>query len=989
MPTTNNNKPVDMKPIWQQMEPLGMYPSNQTPTLVFGTNHTFGNSQSLTNRYIYDIYPTDDQGSSSYYGGPYKYDTYANSWARTKTFSQSYSASIANGYPMNTLPVEKQGTRGNVISCPSSTTLEIPVRSDNYHVGHTIRIMSGTGAGQSRTITAISSENVYENANPSTVSMSSSIFTIQSTERKWNYNQWAGYLFYIRNGNSKGTIRRILYNDTNTLYFYNTGWYTIDYWNNYPANPPYPSSSGSTISTYSIQTTTVTVNSAWDVNPDSTSKFMIESGGVFVIKHYYSDAFYRFYYLDNSLDQWNNLYCTTGLTTSTIASYPGGATQMDRILDALDTGTASAGAGFTLTDSAKSWVVDAYKNMRVSLTGGTGAGQTRKIICNTATILEVENQWEVNPDATTEYTIEHDYNGFWWNMGTTGRLVRFDFDSGLTTRAPAVDYGTALNTAVKKAGVNQNAWGITSGVRGTTGIVTINATPTAGGAGYSKGDILSVSGGSNGKVYVEQVTSAGAVTSISLVRPGTGYSVAAGVATTGGTGSSCTIEVTATGTVCFVTTVLPHNFKTGDSVNLSGDAAYAGTVTILGVDSNTSFTFETAAAGNITPTNSQSATVLVDSTKNWTVNELAGKIMLQQNIPSNASPPYSSSVYARRIISNTATTITCASGNALTNGTSRYVVYEPEAYGVEDQYYDATKGKEGHATAGGATTLTDSTKNWNIDQWAGYRMYITSGTGRSNYITITSNTATQLTYAAPGFTPDTTTHYKIFDTFGPVTTASGTTVNDTAKNWQASVLKGDYVNIIAGTGLGGYGYVNIQTATQFTVSGSFSAGNDSVYSISRVTGDSTWNYSPVIQWLYGGVSAGRYLASISGGTNVTAGYQDLWTYDIKWNRFERAGSPITDGYFSYQTSMAYDGVNKIYFDNANVLVSNATYQSTVPIVSFDFSTNQYNNFGTIPNLLPSFSYGNKMAIVESPAGIKYLYYALSNTPYFYRAQIYF
>jgi hypothetical protein len=57
--------------------------------------------------------------------------------------------------------------------------------------------------------------------------------------------------------------------------------------------------------------------------------------------------------------------------------------------------------------------------------------------------------------------------------------------------------------------------------------------------------------------------------------------------------------------------------------------------------------------------------------------------------------------------------------------------------------------------AGATTTLTDSTKNWTVNQWAGKRVRFTSGTGFGQESTIASNTATVLTFAAVTTAPAT------------------------------------------------------------------------------------------------------------------------------------------------------------------------------------------------------------------------------------------
>ena len=62
------------------------------------------------------------------------------------------------------------------------------------------------------------------------------------------------------------------------------------------------------------------------------------------------------------------------------------------------------------------------------------------------------------------------------------------------------------------------------------------------------------------------------------------------------------------------------------------------------------------------------------------------------------------------------------------SGTSKYSIYEAETFGIEYQYKIPEKANDGHASGGGTTTLIDSSKNWNINQWAGYKMHIKAGT---------------------------------------------------------------------------------------------------------------------------------------------------------------------------------------------------------------------------------------------------------------------
>jgi hypothetical protein len=69
----------------------------------------------------------------------------------------------------------------------------------------------------------------------------------------------------------------------------------------------------------------------------------------------------------------------------------------------------------------------------------------------------------------------------------------------------------------------------------------------------------------------------------------------------------------------------------------------------------------------------------------------------------------------------------------------------------------------GTATAGGATTLTDSGQAWTTDVYAGFEVRITSGTGSGQRRSIASNTGTVLTVStAWAVNPDATSVYGIF-----------------------------------------------------------------------------------------------------------------------------------------------------------------------------------------------------------------------------------
>lgn len=68
----------------------------------------------------------------------------------------------------------------------------------------------------------------------------------------------------------------------------------------------------------------------------------------------------------------------------------------------------------------------------------------------------------------------------------------------------------------------------------------------------------------------------------------------------------------------------------------------------------------------------------------------------------------------------------------------------------------------GTATSGGASTLTDTSKNWGVNTFVNSQLYIASGTGAGQTVTIASNTANELTITGVwSVQPDATSVYQI------------------------------------------------------------------------------------------------------------------------------------------------------------------------------------------------------------------------------------
>jgi hypothetical protein len=177
--------------------------------------------------------------------------------------------------------------------------------------------------------------------------------------------------------------------------------------------------------------------------------------------------------------------------------------------------------------------------------------------------------------------------------------------------------------------------------------------------------------------------------------------------------------------------------KPGSPLLGFGNQASSPTVDILNAARPSGLqilSFGTATAGG--------AKTLTDSGKTWGTNSFAGATV---KIISGTG-----SGQTKTIASNTATVLT-VDGNWKTN---------PSTDSVYEVYLRATS-SSGTATAGSTTSLTDGNAAWGTNMWHGYTLEIDTGTGSPQSLTVTTNTATVLSFAA-ATAPDATSTYKLY-----------------------------------------------------------------------------------------------------------------------------------------------------------------------------------------------------------------------------------
>ncbi len=943
MPITSKLKVQVDVPAWEMMRFL---------PVSSAAAHCMTTGDTLTERYLYY------SGLAAFY----RYDTYTDSWQQLA------------GPPVAGLTVASirysvySGNWGRVLAAGASS-VTLPGLSYAAYQGFKIRIVAGTGAGQERTITACADAVIADQG----VVTGASATNLADSTKKWQFNQWQGYYVGIEHSSGLTQHKKVIYNDSANLYFNDANYQAIDHWNNtgFSAVSPYlaPTATAGAQSHYLIKSQVCTVDSPWTVQPDSTSRYTILSGGVWLISSASATPFYTFQFYDVLTDTWLTKTAAGGIFATAIAT----DVSIERISEASSqlyaSGTATSGGARTLTNTGASMTVDRWVGYQLRITGGTGIGQRRWIVANGTNYFEVERQWDTQPNATSTYAVYGDSDKIYMQAHAQATLHQYSVYNDIWAQGRMYDYGIARNAGAQLG--SYEAFGITSITRNTGGITAFNSTPTAGGTGYVVGDILTVTtGGTNGKAIVTS-TVAGVVSTIALLASGSGYTTGTGKATSGGTGSGCTVEITSIGVVGRAVTALNHNIKTGETVTMTGwtEGLWNAAYTVIGVDSLTGFDVATSATANGTASNSQSTTVLVDSTKNWATNEHQGRIVHIMT----AGP--AGTVQSRRIVSNTATTLTLQTAiTAAVNGTSRYVIQDIASLGKDRQTKVPSQDSSGQASSGSTTTLVDSSKAWKDNQWASYRIRIIAGTGLGNEFAITSNTPTTLTYSTQPFTPDTTTRYMIMDTYGVSNGTNSTTqLQDTTKNWTVNQWAGKRVRITSGTNQHAEYVITSNTANTLVWAAAVAPDTNSTYSIMVASISAAFE----LQWAPGlsnSALSGRYLIRArAGGSNTFDRYdisRDIWEFAFQ---LSPQSETLTAG-----SMYVYDGVDSIYYTN-NV---------TGRLFAVNVLTGKVTPAGMIPYGMNAAVVGNRMEIIQTADGLKYLYLVRHSGTEFFRTLLF-
>lgn len=383
MALTSNQliKQVDL-PVWEWTRPLPVAPTAGLSAICNADNRDFND---ISGRYIYLLLNATNF---------WRYDTIADSYLQLASPGLTPLTATSMQF------AGAQGYYGRVISA-TSTTIQTGLPNASA-VGYRIRIVSGQGAGQERIITSVSDPSVADWGGCS----SATTATVNDTSKAWTFNNWMGYVVRTTGGTGFNQVRKILHNTNQILTIADANIYAWDN-NAVPMSPTAgtPGILATAIGTqYQIESSVITVDTAWSVTPDSTSRYVIQSGGVWLASGaLVANGGLTIQYYSVLEDVWyaksvNNSMVPVVSTDMSLERF----TENSSIWY---TGKASSGNTTTLTDSSANWTTNQWAGYYCFIWTGAGKAQLAAITSNTGTVLTFSNTLSTGLDSTSRYNI--------------------------------------------------------------------------------------------------------------------------------------------------------------------------------------------------------------------------------------------------------------------------------------------------------------------------------------------------------------------------------------------------------------------------------------------------------------------------------------------------------------------------------------------------------------------------------------------------------
>jgi hypothetical protein len=573
-------KQVDL-PTWEWLRFSPVVPTSGLSCTCSADNSAFNEN---SGRYMYYLFNATNF---------WRHDTVAD------TYQQLATPPLAPATSSSMRFAGAQGYYNRVISA-SANTFVTGLPHGGLASGYKVRILSGKGAGQERHIVAVGDPVVADYGSAT----AGSVTTLTDTAKTWttgytgsvlNVNNWVGYTLRTLFGAGAGQARKILYNTATVLTIGDV---------NFVQNDPFANATMVTPAAgtmYQIEASTLTIDTPWDVIPDSTSRILIQSGGIWLQSGAAAAPFYSLQYYDVLHDMW---YSKPALTNM-IPAAPSDSS-LERLTENSTIwvqGKATGGTLTTLTDTAANWVINEWFGYEVFIYSGTGRSQIATISSNTKDTLTFAAVTTAL-DATSRYQI------LGYDAGTSSGSNTFNTFRD-TTKTWAVDrwknYGLRIIGGTG-AGQLRGVQGNSSNALTIYGSWNVLPDVTSEYALQGNTEVMYLSWGGSGEVFQHNSGNLDMLTHGRVFESGVACVAAALLSDSAHTiyeqmpFAITSLAGTATITA---TTAQAHNLKVGAFVSIRGVTSAAadqhnvtGLVQLTGVPTPTSFTYTPNAAGS-------------------------------------------------------------------------------------------------------------------------------------------------------------------------------------------------------------------------------------------------------------------------------------------------------------------------------------------------------------------------------------------------------